>query len=52
MFSAQDTFVDGIQAAFRLDAILAVVGFVIALLFVGGRLWGRGQEVASEPAAT
>ena len=52
VFSAQDTFVDGIQAAFRLDAILAVVGFLIALLFVGGRLWGRGQEVASEPAAT
>ncbi len=51
VFSAQDTFVDGIQAAFRLDAILAAVGFVIALLFVGGKLWGRGQEVASEPAA-
>ena len=50
VFSAQDTFVDGIQAAFRLDAILSLVGFLIALLFVGGRLWSRGQEVASEPA--
>jgi hypothetical protein len=25
--------------------------FLIALLFVGGRLWGRGREVAAEPAA-
>ena len=49
VFSAPDTFVDGIQAAFRLDAILSLVGFLIALLFVGGRLWGRGQEVAAEP---
>ena len=31
-------FVDGIQAAFRLDAALSLVGFVIALLFVGGTL--------------
>ncbi len=40
VFSAQDTFVDGIQAAFRLDAILSLVGFLIALLFVGGRTLG------------
>ncbi len=51
VFSAQDTFVDGIQAAFRLDAALSLIGFLIALLFVGGRLWGRTQEVAAEPAA-
>ena len=38
VFSAQETFVDGIQAAFRLDAGLSLVGFLIALLFVGGRL--------------
>jgi EmrB/QacA subfamily drug resistance transporter len=38
VFSAQDSFVDGIEAAFRLDAALSLVGFVIALLFVGGRL--------------
>src|SRR5262245_53924849 len=50
VFSAQDTFVDGIQAAFQLDAILSLVGFLIALLFVGGRLWGQQQEVA-EPEA-
>jgi EmrB/QacA subfamily drug resistance transporter len=41
IFSAQDTFVDGIQAAFRLDAALSLVGFLIALFFVGGRLVGR-----------
>ena len=40
IFSAQDTFVDGIQAAFRLDATLSLVGFLIALFFIGGRLIG------------
>ena len=34
-------FVDGIQAAFRLDAALSLVGLVIAVLFVGGRLFSR-----------
>jgi len=38
VFSAQESFVDGIQAAFRLDAALSLVGFLIALFFVGGRL--------------
>jgi EmrB/QacA subfamily drug resistance transporter len=38
IFSAQESFVDGIQAAFRLDAALSLVGFLIALFFVGGRL--------------
>jgi EmrB/QacA subfamily drug resistance transporter len=54
VFSAQDTFIDGIQAAFRLDAILSLIGFLIALLFVGGRIWSRGQEAeaAAEPIAT
>jgi MFS family permease len=41
VFSAQDSFIDGIEAAFRLDAFLSLVGFLIALLFVGGRLLGR-----------
>jgi EmrB/QacA subfamily drug resistance transporter len=41
VFSAQDSFVDGIQAAFRLDAALSLVGFLIALFFVGGRLLRR-----------
>jgi EmrB/QacA subfamily drug resistance transporter len=40
VFSAQESFVGGIQAAFRLDAALSLVGFLIALFFVGGRLVG------------
>jgi MFS family permease len=31
-------FVDGISDAFRVDAVLALGGFVVALLFVGGRV--------------
>ncbi|HEU5141642.1 MAG TPA: MFS transporter [Solirubrobacterales bacterium] len=49
VFSSQDSFVDGIQAAFRLDAALALVGFLIALFFVGGRLVGSRRE-ATETA--
>jgi hypothetical protein len=30
------SFVDGIQAGFRLDAALSLVGFLVALFFVGG----------------
>jgi EmrB/QacA subfamily drug resistance transporter len=41
VFSAQDSFVDGIEAAFRLDAGLSLVGFLVALFFVGGRLLRR-----------
>jgi hypothetical protein len=44
-------FADGIQAAFRLDAALSLVGFLIALLFIGGRLWGRGRAAADSPAS-
>jgi len=47
VFSSQDSFIDGIQAAFRLDAALSLLGFVIALLFVGGRLLGRRAKPAS-----
>ena len=39
-------FVDGIQAGFRLDAALSLVGLVIALLFVGGRLLPRGRPAS------
>ena len=49
VFSAQASFSDGIEAAFRLDAALSLVGFVVALLFVGGRLFARGRRPA--PAA-
>jgi EmrB/QacA subfamily drug resistance transporter len=48
VFSSQASFVDGIQAGFRLDAGLALVGFLIALFFVGGRLFGKP---AAKPAA-
>jgi EmrB/QacA subfamily drug resistance transporter len=41
VFSAQDSFVEGVQAAFRLDAGLSLVGFLIALFFIGGRLLGK-----------
>jgi EmrB/QacA subfamily drug resistance transporter len=44
VFSAQASFVDGIEAAFRLDAALSLVGFLIALFFVGGRLLNRGAS--------
>jgi EmrB/QacA subfamily drug resistance transporter len=44
VFSAQASFVDGIQAAFRLDAALSLVGFLIALFFVGGRLLGASAD--------
>ncbi len=50
VFSAQDDFIEGIQAAFRLDALLSLIGFLVALLFVGGRLLGRGRGAAEEPA--
>jgi EmrB/QacA subfamily drug resistance transporter len=49
VFSSQGSFVDGIQAAFRLDAGLSLVGFLIALFFVGGRLLG-GRASAEAPA--
>jgi EmrB/QacA subfamily drug resistance transporter len=38
---------DGVDAAFRIDAILASIGFLVALLFVGGRLLGRPQAEAA-----
>jgi EmrB/QacA subfamily drug resistance transporter len=34
-------FIDGFQAAFRLDAALALAGFAVVVLFVGGNLIGR-----------
>ena len=40
-YSAIPPFVDGVQAGFRLDAALSLVGFLIALLFVGGNLLSR-----------
>ncbi len=39
--AAMPPFADGIQAAFRLDAGLSLLGFLIALFFIGGRLRSR-----------
>jgi EmrB/QacA subfamily drug resistance transporter len=50
VFSAQGSFVDGIEAAFRLDAGLSLVGFLIALFFVGGRLLAR-RRVAGDASS-
>jgi EmrB/QacA subfamily drug resistance transporter len=41
--SAIPPFVDGVQAAFRLDAALSLVGLLIAIGFVGGRVFGRSE---------
>jgi len=38
--SAIPPFVDGVQAAFRLDAALSLVGLLVAAAFVGGRFVG------------
>jgi EmrB/QacA subfamily drug resistance transporter len=42
-------FVDGVQAGFRLDAALSLIGLLVAIAFVGGRLIGR-REPARESA--
>jgi len=46
-YSAIPPFVAGVQAGFRLDAALSLVGFLIALLFVGGNLLSRRQPAES-----
>jgi MFS family permease len=51
VFSAQETFVDGIAAGFRLDAVLSLAGLLVALFFVGGRLVGGRREPSPAEAA-
>ncbi len=46
--SAVPPFVDGIQAGFRLDAALSLVGLLVAIGFVGGRLLGHPRPVRGE----
>jgi EmrB/QacA subfamily drug resistance transporter len=47
VFSANiPPFADGISAAFRLDASLSLIGFLIVLFFVGGRLLRRRAATA------
>ena len=45
--AAQPPFVDGIQAAFRLDAGIALVGFAVSVLLVGGSLLSRRAEATT-----
>jgi EmrB/QacA subfamily drug resistance transporter len=46
-----DSFVAGFEAGFRYVAIMAAVGFLVALFFVGGRLRpGPAPERVTEPA--
>jgi EmrB/QacA subfamily drug resistance transporter len=40
-------FIDGIRAAFRLDAALSLVGLVICVLFVGGSLVTRRRAASA-----
>jgi EmrB/QacA subfamily drug resistance transporter len=45
--AAAPPFVDGVQAGFRLDAALSLVGLLVAVAFVGGRIRG---SAGSAPA--
>ena len=47
IFSSSDNFFDGLQAAFRLDGLLALGGFILTVLLVGGRLRLRRAAPAS-----
>jgi EmrB/QacA subfamily drug resistance transporter len=38
VFSSADSFIDGLQSAFLLDGLLALGGFVVTVLLVGGPL--------------
>ena len=40
-------FIDGFQAGFRLDAGIALVGFAVSVLFVGGSLLARARAEAT-----
>jgi EmrB/QacA subfamily drug resistance transporter len=44
----RDAFVDGMTTAFRVDAALALVGVVVTVGFVGGRLRPRRVRVAPD----
>ena len=47
----RESFATGIQAGFRFVAIAAVLGFLISLLFVGGRLLPRRTAAAKRAQA-
>lgn len=45
VFASQSGLIPGLHAGFGLDAALALVGFLITLFFVGGRLGRRHRQV-------
>ncbi len=47
---ARESFATGVQAGFRFVAIAAVLGFLISLFFVGGRLLHRPAAGAERPS--
>ncbi len=47
----RESFATGIQAGFRFVAIAAVLGFLISLFFVGGRLLSRRPDAAERTQA-
>jgi MFS family permease len=44
--AAVPPFVDGVQAGFRLDAALSLIGLVIAVFLIGGRLFSSSKTAA------
>jgi EmrB/QacA subfamily drug resistance transporter len=44
-------FIDGVRAAFRLDAALSLIGLLIAVLFVGGSILSRSRRDSAAGAA-
>jgi EmrB/QacA subfamily drug resistance transporter len=48
----REAFAAGLTWSFRLVAVLALAGFVVAVLFVGGPLVRRGERVESVESAT
>ena len=47
----RDAFLDGLQWAFRLDAVLALGGLVVSVLFVGGSVLASRRQTAADPPA-
>ncbi|HKJ36986.1 MAG TPA: DHA2 family efflux MFS transporter permease subunit [Solirubrobacterales bacterium] len=46
-----DSFVAGIQVGFKVVAAVALVGLIVSVVYVGGRLGGSGGDGAEEEAA-
>jgi EmrB/QacA subfamily drug resistance transporter len=46
--AAVPPFVDGVQAGFRLDASLSLVGLVVTTLFVGGKVFARSRTAPEQ----